>query len=427
MVKCCKNYGFGIGVSLGGASIENKMINKLKIDGFKSLKDFTIEFTGGLNVIIGPNGVGKTNICQAISLLSSIPNNNLFETFYQLGGVQSTFNIVDCNEQNKIIQLYVEGETNGNFREESYELKYKYGFRLKLTDELKFESEELIIKRKSSNGTYFNILKIIQNNNNEIIGQIKDPKLIGHFNIVKKGEKTFKINNTEHESFMQLMGRLFYSCHLVVREFSKIKSFNIDPHVARLSCDITEPQEMQGNGKYLSNTLYFLNKKAHDLAEIDSLLEQLIPNYKKLTPKISDISRKRYFNIEDTKGNNFPSNSISDGTIKLIALLVGIISQNDKTTIIEEPENYLHPYANKLLINYLRETYDDGICILTSHSETILNLIKPEELIICELEDSFTRSHRIKNIHKIKRIIENSGFGCGYHYISGNLGGVPNY
>lgn len=403
------------------------MIKRLEVDGFKSLKDFSIEFTGGLNVIIGPNGVGKTNICQAISLLASIPNNNLFETFSQFGGVQSTFNIVNCDEQNKLIHLFVEGETNGKFRDEDYDLKYKYGFKLRLTDELKFESEELTIRRKSSKGTYRNILKVNQDSNSELLAQIKDPKLIGHFNVVKKGEKTFRINLPEQESFMPLMGRLFYSCHLVVREFTKIKSFNIDPHVARLSCDITEPHEMLGNGRYLSNTLYFLNKKDHDLSEINSLLEQLLPNYQKLVPEISEISRKRYFNIEDTKGNSFPSNSLSDGTIKLIALLVGIISQNEKTTIIEEPENYLHPYANKLLIEYLRETYDDGICILTSHSETILNLIRPEELIICELEDSFTRGSRIKNVNSVKKIIENSGFGCGYHYIAGNLGGVPKF
>ena len=170
-----------------------------------------------------------------------------------------------------------------------------------------------------------------------------------------------------------------------------------------------------------------MNKEGQDLSEINALLEQLIPNFKELIPRISEISLKRYFTIDDADGNSFPSNSLSDGTIKLLALLVGIISQNERTTIIEEPENYLHPYANKLLISYLRETYDDGICILTSHSETILNLIKPDELIICELEGSFTKSNRIKNVKEVTKIIENSGFGCGYHYLAGNLGGVPKF
>ena len=33
-------------------------------------------------------------------------------------------------------------------------------------------------------------------------------------------------------------------------------------------------------------------------------------------------------------------------------------------------------YDLKSLVDYLRETFDNGSCILTSHSETILNLIK---------------------------------------------------
>ncbi|HTN20447.1 MAG TPA: AAA family ATPase [Pelobium sp.] len=405
------------------------MINKLEVDGFKSLKNFSIDFKRGLNVLIGPNGVGKTNICQAISLLHSLTTNSLFETFTQFGGVQSIFNIVENLEEKKYLKIVVFGETEGSLDsdKEGYILKFEYKIVLKLTDELLFDYEELIIRRKTKKNNYKTVIKIVQNSKNEVKVEIKDSDLIGHYNVIKKGEKNFTIKLQDQESFLPLMGRLFFSCHLILKEFSKIKSLNIDPNVARNSCDITEPHEMLGNGRYLANTVYFLNKKGEDLSEINSLLEQLIPNYKELCPKISEISRKRYFTINDDNGNSFPSNSLSDGTIKLLALLVGIISQNERTTIIEEPENYLHPYANKLLISYLRETYDDGICILTSHSETILNLIKPEELIICELENSFTKSSRIENVKEVAKIIEESGFGCGYHYISGNLGGVPKF
>ena len=38
------------------------MITKLHIDGFKSLVNFNVSFTKGINGLIGPNGVGKTNI-----------------------------------------------------------------------------------------------------------------------------------------------------------------------------------------------------------------------------------------------------------------------------------------------------------------------------------------------------------------------------
>src|SRR5690606_2328883 len=161
-----------------------------------------------------------------------------------------------------------------------------------------------------------------------ITAKILDNELIGDFSVVKKGEKQFKIelNETETEkgSFLVLMSRLFFVCHLVTGEFFKIKSLNIDPHVARQACDITEPKEMLGNGKYLANTLHLLTKKPDDLIEINSILEQLLPNFQEIKPEISDVSLKRYFSLFDKRGHSFNSNSLSDGTIKLLALLVGI-------------------------------------------------------------------------------------------------------
>lgn len=406
------------------------MIEKLNVDGFKSLRNFEIEFQKGINVIVGPNGVGKTNICQALTILSSLTNNSLNEAFTQYGGVRSTFNIVDCDQQTKIITIGAFGHTIGKYKDQNYDLEYTYKIELCLTEELSIQNELLDIKRKTIKGAYKKILTVKQDSK-YLVARILDNTLIGDFSVIKKGQKQFKIDVSESDndrgSFLLLMSRLFFVCHLVTGEFYKIKSLNIDPHVARQACDITEPKEMLGNGKYLANTLNLLTKKVDDLLEINAILEQLLPNFKEIKPQISDVSLKRIFSLYDKKGHSFSSHSLSDGTIKLLALLVGIVRQKEKTTIIEEPENYLHPYANKLLVNYLRDTYENGVCILTSHSETVLNLIHPEELIICELEGSFTTCKRLKNIEKVKEVIASSGFGCGYHYIAGNLGGVPKF
>lgn len=404
------------------------MIENFKVDGFKSLKNFEINFQKGINVIVGPNGVGKTNICQALSILSSLTNNSLNETFTQFGGVRSTFNLVDCKNEDKKITISASGQTSGKLRDDNYDLNYNYKIELSLLEELYISEEFLEIKRKTAKGSYKKILTITQKEK-KIQANIHDKVLIGDMKIVKKDEKSFKIELEENdsESFLLLMSKLFFACLLVTGEFYKIKSLNIDPHIARQACDITEPKEMLGNGKYLANTLHLLTKKSDDLEEINSILEQLLPNFHEIKPEISDVSLKRYFSLFDKRGHSFNSNSLSDGTIKLLALLVGIVRQKEKTTIIEEPENYLHPYANRLLISYLRDTYDKGVCILTSHSETILNLVQPEELIICELDGSFTTCKRLDNVKEIREVIAASGFGCGYHYIAGNLGGIPKF
>ena len=47
------------------------MITRLQVDGFKNLVDVDIHF-GKFNVITGANGVGKSNLFDAINLISRI-------------------------------------------------------------------------------------------------------------------------------------------------------------------------------------------------------------------------------------------------------------------------------------------------------------------------------------------------------------------
>ena len=41
---------------------------KIRLENFRNFKEFTINFNNKCNVILGPNGSGKTNILESISL-----------------------------------------------------------------------------------------------------------------------------------------------------------------------------------------------------------------------------------------------------------------------------------------------------------------------------------------------------------------------
>ena len=47
---------------------QDHMITRFFVDNFKGLRDFEVHFTEPLSVLAGPNGSGKTSICQAIEL-----------------------------------------------------------------------------------------------------------------------------------------------------------------------------------------------------------------------------------------------------------------------------------------------------------------------------------------------------------------------
>ncbi len=58
------------------------MITRLEIDGFKSLRDFAVDLEP-LTVFIGPNSAGKSNILDALALLSRLASQPVEEAFKQ--------------------------------------------------------------------------------------------------------------------------------------------------------------------------------------------------------------------------------------------------------------------------------------------------------------------------------------------------------
>lgn len=46
------------------------IINTLRLKNFRNFSEYTVEFKPGFNIIIGPNAAGKTNILEAISVVS---------------------------------------------------------------------------------------------------------------------------------------------------------------------------------------------------------------------------------------------------------------------------------------------------------------------------------------------------------------------
>jgi predicted ATPase len=48
------------------------MLTYIHVDGFRSLSDFEIEIRPSLNILIGPNGGGKSNIISFFQFLSRL-------------------------------------------------------------------------------------------------------------------------------------------------------------------------------------------------------------------------------------------------------------------------------------------------------------------------------------------------------------------
>lgn len=399
------------------------MITEINVNGFKSLNEFSVTFTRGINVIVGPNGSGKTNICQVLNIISSVPRGNLQNYLSSIGGANTIF--TKAPNGSKEIQISASGECNGRGSKNSdYHLKYTYKITLSIEKE-NFHLNDSLVIRRETNGSFKQIIKATTEDGN-IKCTIFDKEGIGDHvtpffdEMDEKKQKTINFRSDKNDSIWGILPKLFFVCYCIMVDIERLRLINIDPNIAREPCDIIEYDKMHGNGRYLANELSRILQNENYKNELESLLSQAVPSFQNLHISTSQVEFRRTIQIQNDECN-FSSANLSDGTIKLIGVLVAIINQDNYTVIIEELENYLHPNVNRLLIDYLRESFVTNACILTSHSETILNLVHPSELIICKYSHGKTQCNRIKDLKAISKAIELSGFGCGYHYVLGNL------
>ncbi len=125
------------------------------------------------------------------------------------------------------------------------------------------------------------------------------------------------------------------------------------------------------------------------------------------------------------------SGSASDGTVRLLCLLAIAHSKarhlgnSIPASLIafEEPETGLHPHLAEQVVNVLRSASRHSQIIVTTHSPTFLDHLEPEEVILCDKIEGYTRMRRASSIAEISTFRKN--FSLGELWLQGPLGAVP--
>ena len=91
--------------------------------------------------------------------------------------------------------------------------------------------------------------------------------------------------------------------------------------------------------------------------------------------------RKRYLMLGFTGGMEIPSWTLSDGTLRMMALTVIPYAFDCRDVwLIEEPENCIHPLNLETVIQSLSSVYDGQVLVAT-HSPAILSLARLENIL----------------------------------------------
>ncbi len=86
-------------------------LSKLKINNFRNFNELEIELHEGLNVVVGPNNVGKSNLIEVINYLNKDPNSSAtiddFNKYVILNNIEKIKTEPPCIEIEYTIEHYL--------------------------------------------------------------------------------------------------------------------------------------------------------------------------------------------------------------------------------------------------------------------------------------------------------------------------------
>lgn len=447
------------------------MITKIEIDGFKSLSEFELSLNKGINILVGPNGAGKTNVILFFEFLSKLITNPVGYAVSSVGGAGSIFKKIGNSKYQDFIDFRIFGSHMISTKQS---ITYEYCSKIRTSfekDNIYFSKQEIKIRSGAKfwdNPNDANYKKEwdfhVKYESNEgekgdvTIIKIDKKKYKPRFLLSENNKKAeiedtiiqfVQDNDPLHNAVIQSLFMITDYTSVIFSDLIGGESFNIVPSKVKEQEDAATPPGIKKDGSGLATTLYamktskpkYLNGLRHffilerhektyepdTLKKIISYLRLANKTILKLDVDNDPFDNKLIVKIYIKNGEYeavLPLSSMSDGTIKWLTLISAILTS--KTIFsIEEPENFLHPWMQAEIVNIMRDHIEEkkghSFVLMTTHSESLLNYSRPEEIIIIDLIDGKTIARRIKDIQLIKDEISNSGIGLGSFYFSNSL------
>lgn len=376
-------------------------IKQIRVDGYKNLFNCTVDLND-FNVLVGPNNSGKTNLIEAVLMLTPIvslsesnPEEALSGTLVKRLTFASSVSHL-ASHANAPFTLGICFEMN--FEKKKWIVDYEVKIQCNDSGKIKsgFLHEKLKAKPKSQRGPYITYFARTPEKLTVNKKVFPIPRGTSALNAI---QTLFPVPHSLPKVFIWSLMQLTY--------IGLVPIFAINPNSIRNDIDsnidiskglffwrisdfdplliIDEIKEEGKNYDIFTETLC----QVLDLGDVNFVAHD-IEAPKTSSNKKPASKRMRLMTIK-RKGNDYVNvEEFSDGTLAVIALLAGILSPKrfSPVVFIEELENFLHPAAISKLLQFLQEHSSECQVVITTHSPYLLNAVKPEDVNVAVVDDT---------------------------------------
>lgn len=337
-------------------------LNKVSLEGYKSIRQCRDLTVGNLNVLIGANGAGKSNFISFFRLLNAAMRGDLRVFVGQQGAAHSLLfkGPKVSGEIKASLEFEDEAETN------LYAFRLLYG----APDNLTFASETFRTTPKAGSATQFSEL-IAKGAIESAVTTLRDNERVKLFARLIGGIGTYHFHDTS--LLAGVRGKWRVSDHRV----------------------------LYANGENLPAVLRFLHEAHPDAyGRILETVQLVAPFFGDFILEPPSESPEMVMLNWRAKGSDYElgPHQLSDGTLRFMALAALLLQPAEsmpRMIVIDEPELGLHPYAIKILASLLQDAANFTQIIVATQSAALVDEVRPEDVIVANLEEGATSFERL--------------------------------
>lgn len=339
-------------------------LDQITLKGFKSireLKDFKLE---KLNVLVGANGAGKSNLVDFFRMLRAMADGGLQPFVTNSGGADGFF--FNGPKETKQISAHLKFGSN------------QYRFALEPT-----VAGEMMIREE---GTFYTGGQWPTDWHNWG-GGVKESRL-----------PTWKDRKSSWGDYLSAEAHVYRSVSgWMVYHFHDTSG----TAPMRRDCPARDFRELRSDaGNVAAFLLKMQDENGARYQRIRETIQLIAPFFEDFVLEPQMKGESELVRLEwRQQASSFPFQpwQFSDGTIRFICLATTLLQPKPPSTVvIDEPELGLHPYALEVLGQLLKESAQRTQLIVSTQSAPLLNQFEPQEVVVVERMEGASHFRRLE-------------------------------
>jgi predicted ATPase len=334
-------------------------ITSIGVGRFKSIKDLQRFDLNPINILIGANGSGKSNLISFFRLSHAIGEGRLQNFVATAGGAETL--LYYGSKESPQIWAFIE-----------------------------FEG-------KTGPGLYFILLAATANDLLVLSMEDVECRVTKHSDATRihlgYGHKESRLVDADNQ-YVEILGLLTAPQVFHFHDTS-------DAAPIRKHGYVDDNRVLRNDGGNLAAFLYSLSKRQPPYyRRIRDTIRQITPYFDDfaLEPTRENENAIR-LNWKDRDSNYlFGPHQLSDGTLRAMALLTLLLqpeSELPSLIVLDEPEIGLHPYAMEIISSLIQSASVHATMLVATQSVALVNHFEPEHIIVATREDAQSKFNRL--------------------------------